>query len=193
MASTQIDEILKRRLVDMRLQLLDAMNPADMCDHLVTSGVYAENQDDYQQINNPMIVRKEKNRKLISSIQTKGPGALTNFAFALALTGQRHWAEKLVEGLSIALPGKQSGRRSLHGHGAFIHLFTQFLREDLLHVPVVYLFVYLEGTTCPVTINLAPRHAFKILIKRKKRHFSTFGLFLQTLAENRHNFVADNE
>ena len=127
MASTRVDEIMKRRLRDMWSQLLDAMNPADMCDQLVGYGVYVTNQDEYQQINNPMLVPKDKNRKLLTSIQTRGPGAVTNFAYALALTGQRHWAEQLVDGLGIALPGKL--RRSLHN--AFIFQHAVFARRPL--------------------------------------------------------------
>uniref|UniRef100_A0A673L2Y4 Caspase-9 n=1 Tax=Sinocyclocheilus rhinocerous TaxID=307959 RepID=A0A673L2Y4_9TELE len=115
-------QILQRN----RLNLVTALNPADICDGLLSKGVFTQDMIDEIQ---GKITRRDQARQLVIDLETRGSQALPAFLECLRETGQHALAELLQCGDGARLPPSVPIQPSL------IPLPVRPLRPERLPVP----------------------------------------------------------
>lgn len=90
-------QILQRN----RCNLVMALNPADICDGLLSKGVFTQDMIDEIQ---SKITRRDQARQLVIDLQTRGSQAFPAFLECLRETGQHVLAELLLCGGGAGLP-----------------------------------------------------------------------------------------
>ncbi|XP_016322056.1 caspase-9-like isoform X2 [Sinocyclocheilus anshuiensis] len=115
-------QILQRN----RRNLVTALNPADICDGLLSKGVFTQDMIDEIQ---SKITRRDQARQLVIDLETRGSQAFPAFLECLRETGQHALAELLQCGDGARLPPSVPIQPSL------IPLPVRPLRPERLPVP----------------------------------------------------------
>ncbi|XP_016135669.1 caspase-9 isoform X2 [Sinocyclocheilus grahami] len=115
-------QILQRN----RLNLITALSPADICDGLLSKGVFTQDMIDEIQ---SKITRRDQARQLVIDLETRGSQAFPAFLECLRQTGQHALAELLQCGDGARLPPSVPIQPSL------IPLPVRPLRPERLPVP----------------------------------------------------------